>query len=142
MTTQDDLGTAARHLAELRDAVASLQAHLGDTVDIQRLRDDVARVAADLNLVARSEGMRHGPAQPGEIIYIPDEDYDTSFWSDADDEGLGATGRAGIRVARSPPATAKPSTPAPVTGVGHPGRARIPARTLRTDRYWVQPAIT
>jgi hypothetical protein len=29
-----------------------------------------------------------------------------------------------------------------VTGVGHPGRARIPARTLRTDRYWVQPAIT
>jgi hypothetical protein len=39
--------------------------------------------------------MRHGPAQPGEIIYIPDEDYDPSFWSDADDEGLGATGRAG-----------------------------------------------
>jgi hypothetical protein len=42
---------------------------------------------------------------------------------------------------RTPPA-ARPSSPAPVTGVGHPGRARIPARTLRTDRYWVQPLIT
>jgi len=27
-------------------------------------------------------------------------------------------------------------------GVGAPGRARISLRTLRTDRYWVQPAIT
>jgi hypothetical protein len=35
-----------------------------------------------------------------------------------------------------------PSGQAPVTGVGAPGRARIAARTLRTDRYWVQPAIT
>jgi hypothetical protein len=95
MTAHDDLETAAKQLADLRASVASLQAHLGDTVDVQRLRDDVARLAADLNLVARVEGMRHGPAQPGEIIYIPDEDYDPSFWSDADDEGLGATGRAG-----------------------------------------------
>jgi len=42
---------------------------------------------------------------------------------------------------RTPPA-ARPSSPAPVTGVGHPGRALITARTLRTDRYWVQPLIT
>ena len=28
------------------------------------------------------------------------------------------------------------------TGIGAPGRAAIPGRTLRTDRYWVQPAIT
>jgi hypothetical protein len=95
MTANDDLATAARLLAELRDDVASLQAHLGETIDVQRLKDDVTRLAADLNLVARSEGLRHGPAQPGEIIYIPDEDYDPSFWADADDEGLGATGRAG-----------------------------------------------
>ncbi|GAB3600044.1 hypothetical protein GCM10027446_32910 [Angustibacter peucedani] len=42
----------------------------------------------------------------------------------------------------SGPSTARPSSPAPVTGVGHPGRARIAARTLRTDRYWVQPLVT
>ncbi len=40
------------------------------------------------------------------------------------------------------PDSGRPSGPAPVTGVGAPGRARISARTLRTDRYWVQPAIT
>lgn len=95
MTANDDLETAARHLAQLRDCVASLQAHTGDTLDVQRLKDDVTRLAADLNLIARAEGLRHAPAQPGEIIYIPDEDYDPSFWSDAEDEGLGATGRAG-----------------------------------------------
>ena len=27
-------------------------------------------------------------------------------------------------------------------GTGAPGRARITLRTLRTDRWWVQPAIT
>ena len=94
MTAQDDLATAAGQLAELRDCVASLQAHLGETLDVQRLKDDVTRLAADLNLIARAEGGRHGPAQPGEIIYIPDEDYDPSFWADADDEGIGHTGRA------------------------------------------------
>jgi hypothetical protein len=29
-----------------------------------------------------------------------------------------------------------------VTGVGAPGRARVPARTLRTDRWWLQPLLT
>jgi hypothetical protein len=31
---------------------------------------------------------------------------------------------------------------APPTGVGAPGRARIAERTLRRDRYWLQPAVT
>ena len=34
------------------------------------------------------------------------------------------------------------SAPAPAAGVGGPTRARIAAKTLRTDRYWVQPALT
>src|SRR5271154_1937959 len=29
-----------------------------------------------------------------------------------------------------------------MTGVATPGRARIQERTLRTDRWWVQPAVT
>jgi hypothetical protein len=33
------------------------------------------------------------------------------------------------------------TAPAPA-GTGAPGRARIAARSLRTDRWWVQPAIT
>ena len=30
----------------------------------------------------------------------------------------------------------------PTSGIGAPGRARIPAKTLRTDRYWLQPLVT
>ena len=29
-----------------------------------------------------------------------------------------------------------------MTGIATPGRARIAARTLRTDRWWIQPAVT
>ena len=34
------------------------------------------------------------------------------------------------------------TTASPGTGVQAPGRAAIPARTLRTDRWWLQPLIT
>lgn len=94
MTVNDDLATAGTALATLRRSAAALQGRLGDTVDVQRLRDDVTRLAADLNLLARGAGIAHGPAQPGEIVYIPDDDYDPSFWADAEDEGLGTPGRA------------------------------------------------
>lgn len=95
MTVQNDLETAAGAVSTLRRSVASMQAHLGDIVDLARLRDDVARVAADLNLVARAAGLSQAAeAQPGEIVYIPDEDYDPSLWRDADEEGLGTHGRA------------------------------------------------
>jgi hypothetical protein len=95
MSVNDELETAAGAVASLRRSVASLQGRLGDTVDVQRLKDDVTRVAADLNLLARGAGPPPaGAAQPGEIVYIPDEDYDPSFWADAEDEGLGTHGRA------------------------------------------------
>ncbi|HSY16509.1 MAG TPA: hypothetical protein VK816_11015, partial [Jatrophihabitantaceae bacterium] len=29
-----------------------------------------------------------------------------------------------------------------MTGIATPGRARLDARTLRTDRWWLQPAVT
>ena len=48
MTASEDLAAAALHVSALRDAVASLQAHVGETVDIGRLKDDVARLRADL----------------------------------------------------------------------------------------------
>lgn len=38
--------------------------------------------------------------------------------------------------------TTVPSAGLPPAGVGAPGRARVPARTLRTDRWWVAPLLT
>ncbi|MEO7744670.1 MAG: hypothetical protein ABIV05_00425 [Actinomycetota bacterium] len=93
MTVSDDVAAVARDVATLRASVLRLQGRLGDTVDAQRLRDDVARVNADLALLARA-AREHLPVQEAEKIYIPDGDYDPSFWTDAEDEGLGARGRA------------------------------------------------
>ena len=68
---------------------------------------------------------------PGEIVFIPDEDYDPSMWADAEDEGVG------------PRAGGTEVTQAPFSGGVHaPGRARIAARTLREDRWWLQPFVT
>ena len=52
------------------------------------------------------------------------------MWSDAEDEGVG------------PPGTTEVAD-APFSGGVHaPGRARIAARTLREDRWWLQPFVT
>ena len=93
MTVTDDLAACSRDLASLRASVLGLQSRLGETLDVQRLKDDVARVAADLGLIAQQCGTSV-PTPNAEKVYIPDGDYDPSFWADAEDEGLGAPGRA------------------------------------------------
>jgi hypothetical protein len=91
MSVKDDLTSAATHVAGLRHAVAALREDLGTTIDVQRLRDDVARLADDVDLLARAVGIGGGErvGQPGEIVFIPDDDYDPALWSDAEDEGVG-----------------------------------------------------
>lgn len=78
-------------VAELRRSVQALAAQYGETVDVHRLKDDVARVAADLNLLAAAAPRSPGAQQ--EVVYISDDEYGTDFWAEADDEGLGAQGR-------------------------------------------------
>jgi len=92
MTAESDIARMRTLVAELRRTLVSLAADYGDTVDIHRLKDDVARLAADLSLLA-SASPRHGAPAEAEIVYISDEDYAPDFWADSDDEGLGAPGR-------------------------------------------------
>ena len=91
MGVSDDLTAAADHVAGLRRAVTALTQELGNTLDLQRLRDDVVRLADDVDLVARGAGVgsQDRAGGPGEIVFIPDEDYDPALWSDAEDEGVG-----------------------------------------------------
>jgi hypothetical protein len=91
MAVRDDLTAAAGHVAGLRRAVTALTKELGNTLDLQRLRDDVVRLADDVDLVARGAGVgsQDRAGGPGEIVFIPDEDYDPALWSDAEDEGVG-----------------------------------------------------
>jgi hypothetical protein len=88
MSVRDDLTAAAGHVAGLRRAVTGLSRELGNTIDVQRLRDDVVRLADDVDLVARAAGVgsQDRAGAPGEIVFIPDEDYDPAMWADADDE--------------------------------------------------------
>ena len=58
MGVSDDLTAAAGHVAGLRRAVTALSKELGNTIDVQRLRDDVVRLADDVDLVARGSRSR------------------------------------------------------------------------------------
>ncbi|HET7477452.1 MAG TPA: hypothetical protein VFJ97_15700 [Dermatophilaceae bacterium] len=92
MTVREHLVEAAGHASALRATVGRLKDELGLTVDVQRLRDDVARLVDDLDLIARMTGHAGDDDRAGaqgEIVFIPDDDYDPALWSDVEDEGLG-----------------------------------------------------
>ena len=91
MSAAEGIGHARSLVADMRRTVQGLAAQYGETVDIHRLKDDVARLAADLNLLASAAPRT--PGGPAEVVYIPDDDYADDFWAEADDEGLGAQGR-------------------------------------------------
>ncbi|HET8600715.1 MAG TPA: hypothetical protein VFL99_10345 [Segeticoccus sp.] len=98
MSTGEHLTSAGQHVAALRTITAGLRHAMGDTVDVRRLEEDVRRVGADLELLGHRGHPQPGqPPQPGtgqqDVVYIPDTEYDPSLWADADDEGIGHTGR-------------------------------------------------
>ena len=84
----------------LRRCVASLKSRYGDVPAMRRLVNDADRL---LNDVERLEidvaELDLGSATPhqhaGEKIPVPDTQYDTGFWRDVDDEGVG--GQSGVR---------------------------------------------
>ncbi len=92
MGVREDLTAAAGHVAGLRRAVTALSEDLGSTIDVQRLRDDVVRLADDVDLLARAAGIgsQDRAGGPGEIVFIPDEDYDPAMWANTEDEGVGS----------------------------------------------------
>jgi len=91
MSATEAMAHARSLVADLRRTVQGLGAQYGETVDVHRLKDDVARLAADLNLLAA--GSPRSAGGQTEVVYIPDDDYADDFWAEADDEGLGAQGR-------------------------------------------------
>lgn len=79
-------------VAQLDSAVTDLRRAYGDTIGVRRLTSDVRRIAEDLaELGDPLPGHVPPPAAPLETI--PDDPYDRSMWTDAEDEGLGAPDR-------------------------------------------------
>jgi hypothetical protein len=92
--------TGTTELAELHDligglrrCVSSLKARYGDSPAMRRIVIDADRILSDIELldtdVSELDLARATVQQSGEKITIPDTQYDTDFWRDVDDEGVG-----------------------------------------------------
>jgi hypothetical protein len=91
MSVQEDVAVAREAVKALERAVQAVASHYGDSVDVRRLQQDAGRLSEDLRLLCGAEAPPASPVRPLEII--EDRDYDHSFWMDAEDEGLGHSGR-------------------------------------------------
>ncbi len=89
MPVKDDAAAARRAAQALKQAVDTLTRHYPDTVDVRRLRDDVGRLDADLDLLCGTALPREAPTSPPKLEIIEDREYEHDFWMDAEDEGLG-----------------------------------------------------
>lgn len=72
----------------------SLKARYGDTPAMQRIVNDADRLLndverLDIDVAELGLGKDVAQQQTGEKIPVPDTQYDTDFWRDVDDEGVG-----------------------------------------------------
>ncbi len=92
----DDVTAARRAVQQMERSAEALARHYGDTLDVRRLRADVGRLAADLDLLcgAAPPTPKTRPVAP--VVQrekVPDASYTHGFWMDAEDEGLGRAQR-------------------------------------------------
>jgi hypothetical protein len=77
----------------LRRCVSSLKTRYGDSPAMRRIMIDADRILSDIELldidVSELDLARATVQQSGEKIAIPDTQYDSDFWRDVDDEGVG-----------------------------------------------------
>ncbi len=82
----------------LRRCVSSLRARYGDSPAMRRIVIDADRIMSDVDLldsdVSELDLAGATVQQSGEKIVIPDTQYDSEFWRDVDDEGVGGHNRA------------------------------------------------
>ena len=107
MSSNVELEELHQLIARLRRCVTSLTSRYGDTPAMRRIVNDAERILNDidrLDIDAEELGLARGLTQPkrsSETIPIPDTRYDTDFWRDADDEGVGGQSGACARISRT-----------------------------------------
>lgn len=89
MSLQDDLTSVQRRLDDLVRCVGRLEEHVGNSLDMRRVRADADHLRESLSLLreAAPSTARTGPV---EMVIVPDTPYDPALWSDCEDEGLGS----------------------------------------------------
>ena len=84
-------------IGDLRRCVMSLKSRYGEIPGMRRIALDAERILSDVELLdidANELDIERWAAEhPQDKIPIPDTQYDTEFWRDVDDEGVGGQGR-------------------------------------------------
>ncbi|MFI8994608.1 hypothetical protein [Streptomyces sp. NPDC053542] len=100
MSLHDDLTAVQRSLDDLVRSVGRLEQQVGGGLEIRRVRSDTEHLRESLELLraqaAPDAGDRPVPTAGravSDMVTIPDAPYDSSLWTDAEDEGLGARDR-------------------------------------------------
>ncbi|MET7514349.1 hypothetical protein ABZS88_12850 [Streptomyces sp. NPDC005480] len=92
MSLNDDLAAAERCLDELCRTVGRVERQLDGGLDVRRVRTDADHLRESVALLRAASAGATPPRRP-ELVPIPDTPYDSSLWTDSDDEGLGARDR-------------------------------------------------
>ncbi|MGH3563955.1 MAG: hypothetical protein ACRDTN_19790 [Mycobacterium sp.] len=98
MSSPAELAELYDLIGGLRRCVTSLKARYGDAPGMRRIVLDAERILSDVELLDSDAGEldleRYSAQHAQEKIQIPDTEYDTEFWRDVDDEGVGGQGRS------------------------------------------------
>jgi hypothetical protein len=100
MSSSAELAELYHLIKGVRRCAMSMKARYGDNPamrrivnDADRLLNDVERL--DIDATELDLGATKAQQQTGEKIPVPDTAYDSDFWRDVDDEGVG--GQSGSR---------------------------------------------
>lgn len=91
MSVHDDLTSVQRCLDDLQRSVGRLEQQLGGGLEMRRVRTDADHLRESVALLR--EAAAPAAVQRPELVTIPDTPYDSTLWTDSDDEGLGARDR-------------------------------------------------
>ncbi|MCX4988685.1 MULTISPECIES: hypothetical protein [unclassified Streptomyces] len=101
MSVHDDLTSVQRCLDDLQRSVRRLEQQMGAGLEMRRVRADADHLRESVALLREATAgssrlpAASGPAGPAsgrrpDLVPISDIPYDSSLWTDSDDEGLGA----------------------------------------------------
>lgn len=93
MSSTTELDELHALIGGLRRCVDSLRARYGNNPATRRIVLDAERIINDVELLDHDANDldlgRCAAAPSGEKIPVPDTQYDSEFWRDVDDEGVG-----------------------------------------------------
>ncbi|GAA2243160.1 hypothetical protein GCM10010145_07070 [Streptomyces ruber] len=92
MSVHDDLTSVQRCLDDLFRTVRRLEQQFGGGLEMRRVRTDADHLRESLALLREAAPTLSPPLRP-ELVPVPDTPYDSSLWTDSDDEGLGGRDR-------------------------------------------------